>query len=336
MTTIGIAPFVPSLKTTVEIAKAADAAGLNTAWTGEFNDRSAIVALAEMAHQTEHCRIGSSIAYAVGRSPLVLANEARGLDEISDGRLVLGLGTGTKGMQKGWHGERDPESPATRLEELIPLLRRIWKLHEGPVKHEGRFYSMNLTATAEVPPPTRENIPVMTAGVNKRMIETAGRVADGLICHPTFSTQYVEDVVRPAIVRGADKTGRDAAAVEMVGMLMCSVNDDEEVARREVASQIAFYTAPKAYGPMMEASGFGEEAERVRNAFAEKDYETMIGAVSDRMLDAIGVAGNAEQVRAGIERRKADFDHIALYSPSFQMTPERVRENMLALVRAAA
>src|SRR4051794_13629261 len=283
MATIGMAIFTPSITTTTQVAKAADAAGLDAAWTGEFNDRSAIVALAEMAHNTSRCRIGSSIAYAVGRSPLVLANEARGLDEISGGRLVLGLGTGTKGMQKGWHGERDPESPATRLEELLPLLRQIWKLHEGPVKHEGRFYSMNLTATAEVPPPTREAIPLMTAGVNARMIETAGRVADGLICHPTFSARYVHDVVRPAIARGADRTGRDPAAVQIVGMLMCSVHDDEEIARREVAAQIAFYTAPRAYGPMMEASGFGAEAERVREAFAAKEFDAMIDAVSDEM-----------------------------------------------------
>jgi probable F420-dependent oxidoreductase len=336
MTSIGISTFVPSLATTVEVAQKADAAGLSTAWTGEFNDRSAIVALAEMAHQTSNCRIGSSIAYAVGRSPLVLANEARGLDELSSGRLVLGLGTGTKGMQKGWHGECDPESPAVRLEELVPLLRKIWKLHEGPVKHEGRFYSMNLTATAEVLPPVREEIPIMTAGVNRRMIETAGRVSDGLICHPTFSSRYVDEVVRPAIARGADKTGRDPGAVEIVGMLMCSVNDDEEVARREVAAQIAFYTAPKAYAPMMQASGFTAEADRVRKAFAERDHEGMIAAVSDDMLDAIGVAGTAEQVRAGIERRLADFDHTALYSPSFTMTPDRVRQNLLALVDAGA
>jgi probable F420-dependent oxidoreductase len=336
MATIGVCSFTPALSTTIEVAQAADEAGLDAAWTGEFNDRSAIVALAEMAHHTQRCRIGSSIAYAVGRSPLVLANEARGLDEISGGRLVLGIGTGTKGMQKGWHGERDPESPATRLEELIPLLRRIWRLHEGPVKHEGRFYSMNLTATAEVPPPLRTDIPVLTAGVNARMIETAGRVADGLICHPTFSSLYVHEVARPAIAKGAEKTGRDPSAIEVVGMLMCSVNDDEELARREVAAQIAFYAAPKAYTPMMEKSGFAAEAERIREAFADGDHERMIKAVSDDMLDAIGVAGTVEQVRAGIARRAADFDHVALYSPSFTMSLERVRQNTLDLVSAGA
>lgn len=321
---------------TVEIAAAADSAGYDAAWTGEFNDRSAIVALAAMAQNTCRCRIGSAIAYGVGRSPLILANDARGLDELSGGRLVLGVGTGTKGMQIGWHGVKDPESPALRLEELVPLLRRIWKLHEGPVKHEGRFYSMNLTPTAEVLPPTRDRIPIFTAGVNRRMIETAGRVSDGLVCHPTFSSQYVHDIVRPAIASGAERTGRDPASVEVLGMLLCSVNDDEEVARREVAAQIAFYAAPRAYAPMFEASGFAAEAQRIRKAFASGDHDAMLDAVSDDMLDAIGVAGTPDQVRAGLARREADFDQAALYSPSFTMTLARVQQNTLDLVRIGA
>lgn len=321
---------------TAQIASAADAAGYDATWTSEFNDRSAIVALAAMASHTSRCRIGSAIAYGVGRSPLILANDARGLDELSGGRLVLGLGTGTKGMQVGWHGVRDPESPALRLEELVPLLRRIWKLHEEPVRHSGRFYSMNLTPTAEVLPPIREQIPIFTAGVNRRMIETAGRVSDGLVCHPTFSSQYVHEVVRPAVARGAQRTGRDPGAVEIVGMVLCSVHDDEQVARRELASQIAFYAAPRAYAPMLEASGFAAEADRIRQAFADADREAMIAAVSDDMLDAIGVAGTPEQVRVGIARREADFDQVALYSPSFTMTLERVQQNTLDLVRLGA
>jgi probable F420-dependent oxidoreductase len=336
MSSRGVCVLAGRMADTIEIATAAEAAGLDAAWTSEFNDRSAIVALAAMAQHTKSCRVGSAIAYAVGRSPLILANEARGIDELSGGRLVLGLGTGTKGMQIGWHGVGDPESPAVRLEELIPLLRRIWKLHEGPVRHEGRFYSMNLTATADVLPPVRDRIPIYTAGVNRRMIETAGRVSDGLVCHPTFSSQYVHEVVRPAIARGAEKAGRDPGEVEVVGMLLCSVHDDEEVARRELAAQLAFYAAPRAYAPMLEASGFSADAERIRKAFADRDHQAMIAAVSDEMLDAIGVAGTPEQVRAGIAHREGDFDHTSLYSPSFTMPLERVQQNTLELIRVGA
>jgi hypothetical protein len=87
---------------------------------------------------------------------------------------------------------------------------------------------------------------------------------------------------------------------------------------------------------MLEASGFGSEAERIREAFADRDVPGMIEAVSDEMLDAIGVAGTPEQVRAGIARREPDFDHLSLYSPSFGMSLERVQQNTLALVRVGA
>jgi alkanesulfonate monooxygenase SsuD/methylene tetrahydromethanopterin reductase-like flavin-dependent oxidoreductase (luciferase family) len=119
-------------------------------------------------------------------------------------------------------------------------------------------------------------------------------------------------------------------------MLLCSVNDDEQVARREVAAQIAFYAAPRAYAPAFEASGFAGEAERIRTAFGGGDHAAMLAAVSDDMLDAIGVAGTPDQVRAGIARREADFDHLALYSPSFTMPLERVQQNTLDLIRIAA
>lgn len=335
MSTRGVTLFAGGIAETIEITTAAEAAGFDAAWTGEFLDRSAIVALAAMAQNTTRIRVCAGIAYAVGRSPLILANEARGLDELSGGRLTLGLGTGTKGMQKGWHGEADPESPAVRLEELIPLLRRLWRLHEGPVVHEGRFYSCNITPTADVRAPQRE-IPVYTAGVNRRMIETAGRVADGLLCHPTFTKTYIDEVVVPAIAEGAEKTGRDASAVERVGVLITSVHADEEVARAEAAAQLAFYCAPKAYGPMLAVSGFEKQAEAVRAAFATKDKAAMVAAVSDDMIDAMAVAGTEAQVRAGLERRSADFDHLSVYSPSFTLDPERVRENQRSLVRIGA
>ena len=131
-------------------------AGFDGAWSGEFLNRSAVVSVAAMAAATERIGVGTAIAYAVGRSPLVLANDARFLDELSEGRLTLGLGTGTKGMMIGWHGVHRPRRAGDlAMEELIPLLRRLWQLHEGPVKHEGRFYSCNITPTADIQPPFR-------------------------------------------------------------------------------------------------------------------------------------------------------------------------------------
>src|SRR5213083_638730 len=141
-----------------EAARLAEQAGFASVWATEFYDRSATVALAAMAQATTSVELGSAIAYAFGRTPLVTAAEARDLDELSGGRLTLGLGTGTRRMQQDWHG-LDGEHPVSRMEELVPLLRRLWRLHEGPIEHEGRFYRLRVSPTAPPREPLRQDTP---------------------------------------------------------------------------------------------------------------------------------------------------------------------------------
>lgn len=336
MATRGITVLAGGLAETVEITKAAEEAGFDGAWSGEFLNRSAVVSVAAMAAATTRIGVGTAIAYAVGRSPLVLANDARFLDELSEGRLTLGLGTGTRGMMVGWHGVTDPDGPATRMEELIPLLRRLWRLHEEPVKHEGRFYTCNITPTADIQAPYRPEIPIFTAGVNARMIEVAGRVADGLICHPTITDRYLEEVARPAIEAGAARAGRQTEDVQIKGVIITAIHDDPAQARREAAAQIAFYVAPKAYGPVMESSGFGAEAAAIQTAFRAQDHDAMVAAVSDRMLDEMAACGTTDEVRERVAELEKRYDHAALYSPSFTLSAERVRENTQAVIEAFA
>jgi probable F420-dependent oxidoreductase len=316
-------------------AAAAERLGYHAAWSPEFYTRSAIVSLAAMAQVTSTARIGSSIAYAVGRTPLVLATEARSLDELSRGRLIYGLGTGTTKMMAGWHGV-DPSGPASRMEELIPLLRSLWRLHEGPVRHDGRFYHLDITPTAEMTPPPRTDIPVYTAGVNTRMVEVAGRVSDGFLGHPLFSARYYDDVVLPAIAAGAAKTGREAKGVQVAGLVICSVSDDEAQARREVAAQIAFYAAPRTYGTVIEVAGFADAGERIREAFSSRDFDTMAAAVPDAMIDAIAAAGTPAQVAAKLEQIGRHMDHVIVYPASFGMTAERSQQVTADLLAAGA
>lgn len=331
MSTYGIAVLGTDLAASVRAAEAADQAGFDASWASEFYSRSASISMAAMAMRTRRCRLGSSIMYGVGRSPLVLATEARDLDELSGGRVVLGLGNGTRRMMSDWHGVGDTSAPALRMEELVPLVRRIWNLHEGPVRHEGRFYRMNLVPTEHVEPPARA-VPIVTAGVRPRMCEVAGRVADGLAGHPLFTTTYVEEVVRPAIARGAEKAGRDPQDVEVVSMVMCSIHEDPLVARRELAQQIAFYSSVKSYETVLEVNGFAREGEAIREAFGRRDLPAMFAAVSDRMIDTMGLAGTATDVREGLRRYEGVLDHIVLYSPSIGIAPERVEQNVRALI----
>jgi probable F420-dependent oxidoreductase len=334
-TTYGISTVGLDLAESVEVAALADASGAAAVWTSELYAMSATVSLAAMATGTSRCRLGSSILYGVGRTPLVLAADARSLDSLSGGRLVLGLGNGTVRMLRDWHGV-DPSSPAVRMEELVTVVRKLWRIHEGRVRHDGRFYHVDVAPTGDLAPPVRERIPIYTAGVNPRMIEVAGRVADGLIGHPLFTIGYLDEIVRPAIAKGAAHAERPADEVQVATMVICSVDEDEEQARRDAASQIAFYSAVKTYDAPLAVAGFATEAQVIRAAFAEGDLDAMTAAVSDRMIDEIAVAGTPRQVQEALGRYDGAVDHVILYAPALGLAAPRAPRNARRLVEIAA
>lgn len=331
----GLSVFAASIESMAASAQAADRAGFDAVWTSELYNRSATVTLAAVAQRTTSCAIGSGILYGVGRSPLMLAAEARDLDELSGGRMVLGLGNGTRRMISDWHG-LDGDAPAVRMEELVPLLRRIWRLHEGPIDHEGRFYRLRIRALDAMTSQAPRDIPIYTAGVNPRMIETAGRVADGLLGHTLFTPGYITDVVRPAIAKGAQHADRDPAEIGLTTLVMASAHADEEVARREAAAMIAFYGSVKSYGGIYAHEGFAAEAEAMQDAFRRGNVDAMVAAVTDAMVDTFAVAGTPRQVAAGLERFRGVADEIVLFPPSFQVEPERIAENLALLTEHCA
>jgi alkanesulfonate monooxygenase SsuD/methylene tetrahydromethanopterin reductase-like flavin-dependent oxidoreductase (luciferase family) len=164
------------------------------------------------------------------------------------------------------------------------------------------------------------------------MMESAGRVADGLLGHTLFSPRYIEEVALPALERGARVAGRDPGDIALVAMVLSSVGEDEEEARRDAAAMIAFYGSVKTYGKIFEVSGFGAEAERIREAFGRGDVEAMIAAVSEAMVDEFAVAGTADQVNDRLRRYDGLAEHVVLFPPSFKVAPERVEQNLAMLI----
>jgi probable F420-dependent oxidoreductase len=314
MTELGIVLSLDAVGDAVAAARAAERAGFESVWTTEFPDRSATVSLAAVAVATERVTLGTAIAYAFGRTPLVLAAEARDLDALSSGRLILGLGTVTERMQRDWHG-LDGSHSASRMEELLPLLRALLRLNEGPLEHEGRFYRTVVHPTAPVSPPLRADLPIYMAGVNALMIEAAGAVADGLVGHPLFTPEYTRDVVRPALARGAERAGRSGPP-PIAGYLTCVVGSDGDAARQAARGVIAFNSTVSTYRPVLAHHGFDAQADRIRQAWERRDLAGMAAAVSDDMLETIAVAGTAEEVRTQFQERRAGlFERTLLWTP---------------------
>jgi probable F420-dependent oxidoreductase len=316
---------------TQDLAVRAERAGFDSVWLGELYNRSATIPMAAIAMATERVEIGTNIAYGVGRTPLMWAAEAKDLEELSGGRIILGLGNGTKTMMEQWHGVNG-DAPAVRMEELVEVLRKLWKLHEGPVQHEGRFYTLNLRPTSETAPPYRPRLPIYTAGVNPRMVEAAGRVADGLVGHPMFTELYLDEVVRPALAKGADRTGRDPSEIALMGILMCAVDDDVDVARRRLAFASAQYAASRVYDRLFALHGWEAEQEAIRAAVRARDEEAIIAAVPDEALDLFGVACRPGELVEHVLRHAAPYDHLALVSPPWGLSVDEHEASTVVII----
>jgi probable F420-dependent oxidoreductase len=299
------------------LAREAEEAGFEGVWVSELYNRSATVPMATLAAATSRVLVGSNIAYGPGRSPLIWAAEARDLDELSEGRLVLGLGTGTRGMLENWLSVSG-ESPAARTVELVEVLRKLWRLHEGPVRHEGRFYTVNVAPTMETPPPFQEHLPIWTAGVNPGMIRAAGRVADGLVGHPMFTRRYLDEVVRPELAKGAVATGRHLDGFQVMGIRICAVAEGEsdlEEARRRAAFAVAQYAASRVYDRLFALHGWTAEQERIREAARAKDPAGMVAAVPDAAIDECTIVCTATDLPLVAARHAEPVDHLVLTPP---------------------
>ncbi|MEX2246856.1 MAG: LLM class flavin-dependent oxidoreductase [Dehalococcoidia bacterium] len=310
----------------VEYARLAEDAGFEAAWITDFYNRDAFVRMAMVARATKRIGVASGIAYAFARSPVLTAAAAADVDEISGGRVVLGLGTGTKRMQESWYGLTF-ESPAPKAAEVVRLLRALWSAPGGrPFRFEGRFYNLAIDFFGR-PGRVRSDIPVYLAGVNRRMVRTAGEVADGLVGHPLYSRRYIEEAVRPAVDDGLQRSGRERAAFDLAGYVITSIAPDREQAREEARRQIAFYATTLTYDAILDLHGWQAEKEGIRAAWKKLDVPAMSAAVSDAMLDQISVAGTPDDCRQQLARYEGLLDHALLYPPSFGTRPERVKEN---------
>lgn len=307
-------------------AQLAEEAGFEAVWLTDFNNRDAFVRMAMVGQATRKIGIASGIAYAFARSPVLTAAAAADVDEVTGGRLILGLGTGTKRMQESWYSLKF-ESPAPKAAEVVRLLRSIWAAPGGrPFRFEGRFYNIAIDLFAR-PGRVRERIPIYLAGVNKVMVRTAAEVADGLVGHPLYSRRYLEEVVNPAVRDGVLRAERDRRSFDVAGYVITSICEDAEKAREEARRQIAFYATTLTYDSILDLHGWEREKTGIREAFRSFDFAAMSGFVTDEMLEQIAVTGTPDDCRRQLSRYEGLLDHVLLYPPSVGVPPDRVKEN---------
>ena len=328
---LGLLLELPTQRENVELAERAEAAGFESVWAPEFHNHSGPLALSAAAIRTSSVALGTAIAWAFGRSPLLTAVTALDLDELSGGRFVLGLGTGTRRMRTDWLGA-PAERPARRLRETVEAVRAVWQsANAGAVEYDGELVQLNVRPYGRAGQ-IRSEIPIYLAAVNEGMARTAGKVADGVVGHPMATIRYIDEVMRPAIAEGAAAEERSADEVAIADWLLVAPSDDPDQAREDAKRQIAFHATVRTYDRILDLHGFTETAAEIRELWRSFDLAGMTALVTDEMLDAMAVAGTPDECRERVAERAASVDRLLLGAPVVATDQGRIREYHDALV----
>lgn len=315
-----------SIREIVEVSRAAENAGFHSVWTTELY-RTAFQQLAAIAPATSKIKLGTSVALAFVRSPLITAISAMDLDEASGGRLILGLGSGARRTNEMWHGQTHGK-PVARIRECVEIARRVISgSHKGAdVVYEGEHYNINIKGFRRPFKPVREEVPVFLAAVGENMARESARSADGYIGHIVCTEKYTKERVLPALLEGLSQSGRDRADFTLSTIFICAVCGDSDVeqTRRAAKATVAFYATVKTYREPFKLHGFADVAEKIRDAYFSGNIEAMIENVSDEMLETFAVIGTARQCRDRIEECAAYVDLPILSAPHYYLSPEQV------------
>jgi probable F420-dependent oxidoreductase len=294
-----------------EAARAVEEAGLDGVSSAELTS-DPMLHLTVAAGATSRIDLGTNLLVAFARSPMTLAVQARAVQDYSQGRLVLGLGS-----QIRPHIERrfsmPWSSPAARMAEFVSAMRAIWAAWATGEKLDfrGDFYAHTLMTPMFTPPTLFPDPKVLLAGVGPRMTETAGAVADGLLVHPFCTERYLRETSVPALARGVARRteGEGPPALEVVdSTFIVTGRTEEELAAsaRTVREQLAFYASTPAYRPVLELHGWGElgdELNRLSRTRAADRWTVMGDRVDDEVLRTFAVVAEPDAVPARLAER---------------------------------
>ncbi len=271
------------------------------AMSSNETNHDSFLPLALAATSTHRAILETRVAIAFPRSPMVTAYLTRDLQDLSKGRFRLGLGTQVKGhIQRRF--STNWEAPGPRLREYVQSLKAIWHTWQSGEKLEyhGESYNFSLMTPFFDPGPSEYAFPeVFTAAVNAYNCQVAGEVSDGLMLHSLTSPEYVKQVVRPALDKGALKAGRNSGAVKITGGGFIITGPDRSSIRAmqsDVRRRIAFYSSTRSYFPVLEAHGFLEVGQQLHEMSLKGQWAEMGEVVSDEMLDAFSVSGEYDEI----------------------------------------
>jgi 5,10-methylenetetrahydromethanopterin reductase len=282
-----------------DLARAAEAHGFDCAWGGEANNKDPTVMLSAIAAVTTRLKVGSAIYHILGRTPATLALQAMGLDELSGGRFLLGIGSSNPTIAK-WHGQSF-DRPLSRIQEYIEITRAAMRGEK--LNFEGKFFTAQNFKMAFKP--SGRSIPIYVAAFGPKMTRLAGRISDGVLINMANPTEISR--IAAEVKAGALEAGKDPAKMEIICKIRCSIAPNYSVAREALSHALTYYALADYYRDLLGRMGFAEEVEAMHAAWKAGGFHAARGLVTDRMFSSLplvaatSAAQVVEQIRPYIE-----------------------------------
>ncbi len=276
---------------------------IDTLWVPETWGMENFSMLSAISNKTITQKIGSSIINIYSRSPSAIAMGAATVDTLSDGRLILGLGTSSLPIVETFHGYKF-EKPLQRMREYVEIIRLV--LSGKQVRYKGDIFDLkNFTLLIK---PKRESIPIYLAAVNKKMVELAWEIGDGVI----FYLRPINEM-RETIAKMQSKKKIDVAC-----QLITCVSEDSEIAIERAKKTIAFYVSVgKVYREFLAKTGFATETANIFDEFKKSGFKFNHELVTDSMLQSLAISGTSEECKKQVN----DFSDTGMNQPIFQFNP---------------
>jgi F420-dependent oxidoreductase-like protein len=315
----------------LRLAQEADRLGYDSIWAAEAYGSDAATVMAWLAVNTERAKIASGIFQMPARTPAMTAMTAATLDNISGGRLVLGLGMSGPQVVEGWHGQPfDHQLQRTR--EYVAVVRKA--LARETVSHDGEFYPLPRPGGRGKPlkliiKPVQERIPIYLAAIGPKNSALAAEIADGWL--PTLFAPDHVDVFKPALEEGTARAGRSVSDVDIAPMTSVSIEDNDDRARDLMRPFLGLYVGGMGsrkknfYKDLITRYGYGDAAQNVQDLYLDQKYEQAMAALPADLIDKVTLCGSKDKIAKRLEVYKDAGVGTLLVTPVATTVDDRIR-----------
>jgi F420-dependent oxidoreductase-like protein len=323
------------------IVQEAERLGYDSVWAAEAYGSDAATVLGWLAGQTTKIRLGSGIFQMPARSAAMTAMTAATIDQLSGGRMILGIGSSGPQVAEGWHGQRFARQ-LQRTREYVAVVRTA--LARERLEFHGETLELPLPggpgkALKLTIGPVQPRIPIYLAAIGPKNTALAGEVADGWI--PTlFSPEHVSQL-RPLLEEGAARSGKSLDGFDIAPTVNVFITDDLQNARDAMRPFIALYVGGMGsreqnfYNQVVQRYGFEDAAARIQDLYLEGKREEAMAAIPDELIDTVSLCGPKDHVRERLAvYRDAGVGTLGV-TPTAFTAPERLEQLRLLAELAA-